>query len=282
MTHSIGKEKKVSTSMSKLRPRLSEMKQMTSPVKSFKITLLKRISPIAIGLILAVSGASIGIMSPQIFAVPLPRIPIEAPVVISAATPGDEFNPYVTDESIYNSEMEYAKALQQDAERRFYTNLVRGNERVVEAVYTYATDLNKDLVFALLLGESGGKPDAYNKNINKDTGEVVSIDRGLFQLNSLSYPNLTAEQAYQIETNARYGIAHIRGALRTQNGNVKRALWDYNAGANRCASGTPPKKTILYAEGIIADTKAIKLDREQYIKDNLSKYLMATAVASKG
>lgn len=270
---------------------------MPRPARLLRAVLLKRISPIGVGMILLFSAISIGLMAPKIFAAteerstsPVsilkqsPTIPEPSPAVSVAAindSVSEEFDPYQTDQDVYNSEVEYTKALEQDAERRFYTNLVRGNERVVEAVYTYATDLNKDLVFALLLGESDGKPDAFNKNIDPETGLVVSIDRGLFQLNSLSYPNLTAEEAYQIETNAKYGIAHIRGALHHRKGNVRKALWDYNAGENRCSSNAAPAKTLRYANEVIANTKAIKQEREAYIKDSLTKYLAVSYIKER-
>ncbi len=270
---------------------------MPRPARLLRAVLLKRISPIGVGMILLFSAISIGLMAPKIFAAteerstsPVfilkqsPTIPEPSPAVSVAAindSVSEEFDPYQTDQDVYNSEVEYMKALEQDAERRFYTNLVRGNERVVEAVYTYATDLNKDLVFALLLGESDGKPDAFNKNIDPETGLVVSIDRGLFQLNSLSYPNLTAEEAYQIETNAKYGIAHIRDALHHRKGNVRKALWDYNAGENRCSSNAAPAKTLRYANEVIANTKAIKQEREAYIKDSLTKYLAVSYIKER-
>ena len=267
--------------LNQIRPQLSAIQKIPKPSKLLRAMFFKKIPPIGISVILVICAVSVGLITPQIFA-ELPRV-MDPPIVVTTSSQvvsnsqrEEEFNPCQTDEAVYNSEIEYAKAVEQDAERRFYSNLVRGNERIVEAVYTYATDLNKDLVFALLLNESNGKPNALNKNLDPISGEVVSIDRGLFQLNSLSYPNLTEEEVYQIETNVKYGIAHIRGALHRRGGNVREALWEYNAGANR---SVPPSKTIKYAKDIIANTRAIKQGREAYIKDNLSKYL-AVSVAS--
>ena len=276
-----------------LRPRMSDVKKgnvLKSSTAFLRLFVFKKVPTIEIGVVILAIAIALGLLAPKISAVaqtspykPLPSQPIPPPAYVSSPpTPVDTgFDPYKEDEMVFASELEFTAALKGDLERRFYSELVQDNARIIDAVYTYASDLNKDLVFALLLGESSGKPDALNKNIDPKTGEVKSVDRGLFQLNSKSYPNLTEDQAFQIETNAKYGIAHIRGALQYWGGNVRKALWAYNAGDN-CITNGVPKRTINYANDVIAATKAIKQEREQYIKDNLSKYLMATAVASKG
>jgi hypothetical protein len=243
--------------------------------------LFKKRPPIEIGAGVLIAGLIVGILLiPSIFATALPDAPTvslksSAPLLPTNSYTYDEvgFDPYTTDEMVINNEVAFTEALRQDVEKNFYISLTQGNRRIIDAVYAYARDLNKDLVFALLFEESSGKPNATHVNISTKTGEVVSIDRGLFQLNSNSYPDLSEAEAFQIETNVKYGIGHIRGELQCSGGNVKKALWAYNAGQNGILDGVP-KKTLEYAIRIIANTKSIKQARELYIKQNLPRYLV--------
>jgi hypothetical protein len=100
------------------------------------------------------------------------------------------------------------------------------------------------LSFALALEESDFRVDAINRN-----GD--SVDRGLFQLNSKSYPGLEIQDFYNPGTNARYGIAHLRGCL-SQAGNEVAALAMYNAGNGRVERGATPRKTLNYVSRILA------------------------------
>jgi hypothetical protein len=100
------------------------------------------------------------------------------------------------------------------------------------------------LVFALALEESDFRVDAVNKNAD-------SIDRGLFQLNSKSYPGLKEQEFYDPATNARYGISHLKSCL-AQAGNEVAALAMYNAGNGRVERGATPKKTLNYVSRILA------------------------------
>jgi soluble lytic murein transglycosylase-like protein len=99
------------------------------------------------------------------------------------------------------------------------------------------------LAFALALEESDFKVDAVNKNGR-------SVDRGLFQLNSKSYPGLEIADFYDPSINARYGIAHLKGCL-AQAGNEVAALAMYNAGDGSVERGATPKKTLNYISRIL-------------------------------
>ncbi len=169
-----------------------------------------------------------------------------------------------------------SQVIKEDLERRFYVELI-GDSRIVEAVYTKAKEINKDILFAQILKESRGDPLAFSENKDEETGEVISIDRGVFQLNSRSYPTLTEEEFYNIEINVAYGISHLRSELEYWRGNIQKALWTYNAGRAGIKDGVP-ESTIRYAKDIIANAKAIEQDRLLYIKMNLEKYLAAAPV----
>ena len=94
-----------------------------------------------------------------------------------------------------------------------------------------ANDIPLPLAFALAWGESKFNARAFNPNPG-------SVDRGLFQLNSATFPFLKAKQFYDPETNARYGLKHLRLCLdRADSDLVGLAL--YNAGTFKVHRGTP-------------------------------------------
>ncbi|WP_461249005.1 transglycosylase SLT domain-containing protein, partial [Treponema sp. R6D11] len=64
------------------------------------------------------------------------------------------------------------------------------------------------LAFALCWEESRFNPRAVGKP-NRDG----SIDRGLFQLNNRSFPELDTYMFFNVQHNARYGISHLRYCL---------------------------------------------------------------------
>ncbi|MDP3177248.1 MAG: transglycosylase SLT domain-containing protein [Spirochaetaceae bacterium] len=100
------------------------------------------------------------------------------------------------------------------------------------------------LAFALAYEESDFRSDAYN-----DNGD--SIDRGLFQLNSKSFPKLDIKSFYDPAVNARYGLGHLQFCLRTA-GNEVAALAMYNAGRTRVSKGRTPQKTLNYVHRIMS------------------------------
>jgi soluble lytic murein transglycosylase-like protein len=101
------------------------------------------------------------------------------------------------------------------------------------------------MAFALCWEESRYTVRAVNrKNSNQ------SIDRGLFQLNCCSFPDLQEEDFFNPHTNAYYAMAHLRWCLSTGGSEVA-ALAMYNAGTNRVHTGGTPKKTLDYVSRIL-------------------------------
>jgi hypothetical protein len=128
---------------------------------------------------------------------------------------------------------------------QFFTSLTK-SESVALAILESSVKfgVRTSLSFALALEESDFKVDALNKN-----GD--SVDRGLFQLNSKSYPRLDIPSFYDPGTNARYGISHLKSCL-VQAGNEVAALAMYNAGNGRVERGATPQKTLNYISRILA------------------------------
>lgn len=116
------------------------------------------------------------------------------------------------------------------------------------------------LAFSLAWEESRYKPGAINRNAD-------SIDRGLFQLNSKSFPDLTEKEFFNPEISAYYGLAHLNLCF-DQGGNTVAALAMYNAGAGKVRGNNTPQRTLNYINRILT------------YRDNLEN-LFETTVAVK-
>ncbi|MDX9958977.1 MAG: lytic transglycosylase domain-containing protein [Clostridia bacterium] len=117
---------------------------------------------------------------------------------------------------------------------------ITSSREISEIILDAATDRNLPpaLVFALVHEESRFNPRAINRNSQ-------TVDRGLFQLNSASFPKLGVEDFYDPRTNARYGTAHLAYCLE-QAGNEVAALAVYNAGYGRVTKTGTPRSTLDY------------------------------------
>ena len=122
---------------------------------------------------------------------------------------------------------------------------VTGNREVSLAILEAAEENNipLSLAFSLAYAESRYKPTA--KNVNKNG----SVDRGLFQLNSGTFPNLTESQFYDPKVSAHKGLEHLRYCLDTA-GNEIAAMAMYNAGTNKVHDNRTPKVTLDYISQI--------------------------------
>lgn len=140
----------------------------------------------------------------------------------------------------------YRQSMSRSSVEAFYTNIT-GNPEVTNAILTYAekNDIPLSLAFALAHTESKYKATAVGHNTNGTT------DRGLFQLNSASFPKLTEEDFFDPYTSAKYGLAHLKQCLRSA-GNSVSALAMYNAGQGRVSSNKTPQITLNYIGKIIS------------------------------
>ncbi|MBQ1591162.1 MAG: transglycosylase SLT domain-containing protein [Treponema sp.] len=128
---------------------------------------------------------------------------------------------------------------------------------ILDAAETYNIPLS--LAFSLAYAESHFKP--YASHVNKNG----SIDRGLFQLNSNAFPNLTEEEFFNPKISALKGLKHLNYFLRTA-GNEVTALAMYNAGAAKVSANNTPHSTLDYVAAINSYRSAID---ESFAKDVL-------------
>ncbi len=110
---------------------------------------------------------------------------------------------------------------------------VAGDARIGSIILAQASDYDipLPLAFALAWGESQFNVLAFNRN-------PQSVDRGLFQLNSRTFPRMRVDDFYDPQTNARLGLKHLRFCLNQADSELV-ALAIYNAGTLKVRKGTP-------------------------------------------
>jgi hypothetical protein len=154
----------------------------------------------------------------------------------------------------------YRNKLTRPLVESFYTR-VTADVEITDAILSGAdsNDISLPLAFSLAWVESSFRVRALNYNSN-------SIDRGLFQLNSRTFPSLKEEQFYNPWINAEYGLAHFRYCIEVGKNEVV-ALAMYNAGVNRVRRGTP-YSTLHYIAKILDKKRNLLESFEQLLTDN--------------
>jgi hypothetical protein len=132
-------------------------------------------------------------------------------------------------------------------------------------------DVAPSLAFALAWEESRFNPLAVNR-ANRDE----SVDRGLFQLNSRSFPSLTEADFFNPGVNARHGMAHLRVCL-DAGGSEIAALAMYNAGTGRVRSQGAPKNTLDYIHRILEWQRKIQKAFQDEVPRETEFFLAASS-----
>ena len=142
---------------------------------------------------------------------------------------------------------------------RFYTQ-VTADVEITDAILNAAdrNDISLPLAFSLAWAESSYQVRALNYNRG-------SVDRGLYQLNSRTFPTLKEEQFFNPQTNADYGLAHFRYCIEVGRNEVV-ALAMYNAGVNGVRSGTP-YSTLHYVAKILENQSKLVESFERMLSD---------------
>ncbi len=140
-----------------------------------------------------------------------------------------------------------------------YFDQLTGSSRITDIILRNAdkNDIPVSLAFSLAFAESSYNHKAVNYNSS-------SIDRGLFQLNSKSFPDLTETDFFDPEINARYGLSYLRKCIE-RGGNEIVGLAMYNAGSGRVTGSGTPKMTLDY----IAKIMDYREDIDAFIIDSM-------------
>lgn len=122
---------------------------------------------------------------------------------------------------------------------------ITGRRNVAQAILSAANHENipLTLAFALAYTESRYKPTARNTNVNG------SIDRGLFQLNDRTFPQLSESDFFDPAISARYGMRHLRYCIGVGKDEYIGVAM-YNAGVRRVKAGQTPASTKVYVRNI--------------------------------
>lgn len=135
------------------------------------------------------------------------------------------------------------------------------NKELVYRVMDSNLGIYKSLIFSLVKNESQFNPNAIGIN-------STSSDYGLFQLNSITYPNLTTEELLDIDNNITLGIFHLFTELRRFNWDIELSVKSYNAGPSRVISGNVPESTKRYWNKIQNDMIEYQTLFFEYFREN--------------
>jgi len=135
-----------------------------------------------------------------------------------------------------------------------------GSEKVAKYILRESErhQLPVSLTFALAWVESRFDPRAVNYN-------KYSIDRGVFQLNDRSFPNLRESQFFDPEENIVHGIAYLKYCLE-QGENYVTALAMYNAGPRRVNEQGAPRMTLEHINKILNYREKLQQEFEASLK----------------
>lgn len=133
-----------------------------------------------------------------------------------------------------------------------YFDKLTGSKEVSDAIIIWADtyDIPLDLAFALSWVESRFIVDAQSENTS-------SIDRGLFQLNSKSFPDVEEYEFYDPQLNARLGLSYLNKCIELGESEIV-GLAMYNAGPSRVARGKTPHMTLEYISKIMKEREDIR------------------------
>lgn len=189
----------------------------------------------------------------------------------------DVFDPSSFSETIDMSDqglMFYRLPQTRDAVEFFYEQETK-NREVARAILQYAdkNDIPLSLAFALAYVESRYKATATNHNTNNTT------DRGLFQLNSNSFPHLTESEFYDPYISARYGLSHLHFCLSSNKNRIINAISAYNAGSSRITDNRTPYMTLTYASSITSYSKLLDRRFQDEVVKPSEQHLIGSAIA---
>ncbi len=144
--------------------------------------------------------------------------------------------------------------------KQFY-NLYVKNNLIIDSVYLCAEklEIEPEILIAIMRFESNFDVKAFNsKNENR------SVDSGLMQLNSFTFPGLTIDQLFDIECNIFNGAKHLKVLLDKYNGNEILAVSAYNCGEWRVDNEKIKMNSLNYASNVINYKNYLKLKYAEF------------------
>jgi soluble lytic murein transglycosylase-like protein len=142
----------------------------------------------------------------------------------------------------------------------FFVELTGSSEIAMPILYhAERADLPLSLVFSLAWVESRYSPVAINEN-------ATSIDRGLFQLNSLTFRDLSEDDFFHPDVNTYHGMQYLTWCMEHTETEMQ-GVACYNAGLTRVRAGRTPSSTLRYMDIIREFRAQLEARFQAYIAD---------------
>jgi soluble lytic murein transglycosylase-like protein len=143
----------------------------------------------------------------------------------------------------------------------FFISLAGSEDVALHTIY-YSQKYEIPLLisFSLAYVESRFLPNAVNENSN------LSVDRGVFQLNSNSFPHLEINDFWNPEISARYGLSYLDWCFEKTT-STELALAMYNAGYSRVNRGIIPASTSIYIQKILRVQEQMRQELYEYLQE---------------
>ena len=153
----------------------------------------------------------------------------------------------------------------------FITGIAHNNREIAQIIYKHTKNKGLDTFFylALIKTESNFNIRAINKN--KDG----SLDRGIAQLNSRTFPDLELEDFYDPDINIDHSTDFIKWALEQAKNNEVLALAYYNAGYGKVSGKDVGRITLNYINKIMITRDKYKNEFYEYQKDFSNDFTIA-------
>lgn len=154
----------------------------------------------------------------------------------------------------------YRQDITHDAVVNFFSDLTDDPD-LAQIILFHANETNISMrtFFSLAWVES-------NFNIRAVNSNSSSIDRGLFQLNSQTFRQLSEEDFFNPDVNARHAAQYFRGCLEIGRSDAI-AIAIYNAGAYRILNGLTPTITKRHVSKVLAYRDTLSQEFHNYIID---------------
>ncbi|MCH5150203.1 MAG: transglycosylase SLT domain-containing protein [Spirochaetales bacterium] len=145
----------------------------------------------------------------------------------------------------------------EDIKKNYYSGIIENEDIARLAIeYSEKEGIETSLLVALMKTESNFNPNAINYNYNG------SVDRGICQLNSKTFPHLSKQDFYDPETNIKIAASFLRWCLENTDYNLVRALACYNAGWGNVTNENVGDLTLNYIQKITTYKKSFEDELE--------------------
>lgn len=147
----------------------------------------------------------------------------------------------------------YREDVTSAAVTEFFVQLTGSPDTALPILYhADRNDLPLSLAFGLTWVESRFSPVAVNQN-------ATSVDRGLWQLNSLSFRHLSEDDFFDPDVSSRHGADYLRRSMRLAEQDQRTALAIYNAGLARVRRNEIPDTTQRYVQRVTEYQRNLEL-----------------------